>query len=75
MEMAARRGLTVYNMCGFGYFKSKFGGKLVEPVRWHKFYSFAARLGYRGYELYFKSRIHIRGWLQHVTHGKAAEDE
>lgn len=39
MEAACVRGIRVYNMCGYGYFKSKFGGSLEHPRRWHKNYS------------------------------------
>ncbi len=66
METAAKRGLTMYNMCSYGYFRSKFGGTLVEPKRWHKAYSSWARLGRRGYAIYFQNRIHIRGWLERI---------
>lgn len=67
MEMAARRGLTVYNMCGYGYFKSKFGGTLQHPQRWHKCYSQGAVWARRGYEAYFKNRTRIRGWLENAA--------
>lgn len=62
IELACQRGLQRYNMCGYGYFKSKFGGLLERPTRWHKFYSPAARWARRGYELYFEQRIRLRGW-------------
>lgn len=62
MEAACRRGLCTYNMCGYGYFKSKFGGVLERPKRWHKSYSELARLARRGYQLYFEQRIRLRGW-------------
>jgi hypothetical protein len=67
MALAANRGLRVYNMCGYGHFKSKFGGILREPMRWHKCHSRAARCARRGYELYFQKRLRLRGWLQHVA--------
>lgn len=67
MEMAAQQGLTVYNMCGYGYFKSKFGGTLQSPNRWHKCYSQTARWARRGYEFYFQKQIRLRGWLQHAV--------
>jgi hypothetical protein len=52
MEKGAAKGLRVYNMCGYGYFKSKFGGMLEEPKRWHKSYSVTARWARRAYALY-----------------------
>jgi CelD/BcsL family acetyltransferase involved in cellulose biosynthesis len=62
MEAACRRGIRVYNMCGYGYFKSKFGGSLEHPRRWHKNYSVAARWARRTYHFYFERRIRLRGW-------------
>lgn len=53
-------------MCGYGHFKSKFGGMLQEPKRWHKCYSRPARREQRGYEFYFQKEIRLRGWLQRV---------
>ena len=67
MEMAAARGLRVYNMCGYGYFKSKFGGTLRHPKRWHKCYSETARWARRGYEVFFQNQIRLRGWWQRVV--------
>ena len=67
MERAAALGLHVYNMCGYGYFKSKFGGTLCRPKRWHKSYSKAARWARRGYELYFEQSIRLRGWWERTT--------
>jgi CelD/BcsL family acetyltransferase involved in cellulose biosynthesis len=67
MEMASRRGLIVYNMCGFGYFKSKFGGTLQSPKRWHKCYWRTARWARHGYEFYFQKRIRLRGWWEHTV--------
>jgi hypothetical protein len=68
MEIASQRGLSVYNMCGFGHFKSKFGGTLLTPKRWHKYYRRSARWAHRGYEFYFQKRIRLRGWWEHVAH-------
>jgi lipid II:glycine glycyltransferase (peptidoglycan interpeptide bridge formation enzyme) len=62
MEAACKRGIGVYNMCGYGYFKSKFGGSLEHPRRWHKNYSLAARWARQAYHLYFERRIRFRGW-------------
>jgi CelD/BcsL family acetyltransferase involved in cellulose biosynthesis len=61
MEIAAARRLTAYNMCGYGYFKSKFGGELLQLKRWHKFYSRSGHWARKGYEFYFKNRIRLRG--------------
>lgn len=73
MEMAAAKGLTVYNMCGYGYFKSKFGGDLLQLKRWHKFYSRSARWARKGYEVYFKNRIRLRGWWENVARRRGGE--
>jgi lipid II:glycine glycyltransferase (peptidoglycan interpeptide bridge formation enzyme) len=67
MEKAAARGLQVYNMCGYGYFKSKFGGVLEQPHRWHKSYSTPAKWARDAYALYFQKQIKLRGWWQRVT--------
>jgi lipid II:glycine glycyltransferase (peptidoglycan interpeptide bridge formation enzyme) len=64
MEMAAQRGLKTYNMCGYGQFKSKFGGELQHRQRWHKTYSRSARWARRGYEFFFLKRMRMRGWLE-----------
>ena len=68
MEKAAAKGLRVYNMCGYGYFKSKFGGVLQRPQRWHKSYRASARIARRVYALYFEKQIRLRGWWQRVSH-------
>lgn len=62
METACVRGIRAYDMCGYGYFKSKFGGLLQHPRRWHKNYSLTARLARRAYHFYFERRIRLRGW-------------
>ncbi len=62
MRLAAERGLAFYNMCGYGRFKKKFGGRLVTLRRWHKLYWRSARWARRGYELYFQKRLHLEGW-------------
>lgn len=67
MERAARQGLADYNMCGYGHFKSKFGGTLQYPKRWHKFYSGSARWARKGYEFYFTNRVRLRGWWENVA--------
>ena len=62
MEMGAARGLRLYNMCGNGFFKSKFGGTYDAPKRWQKYYWASARWARRGYEGYFKKRMSVQGW-------------
>jgi lipid II:glycine glycyltransferase (peptidoglycan interpeptide bridge formation enzyme) len=66
MERGAAKGLRVYNMCGYGYFKSKFGGVLLQPHRWHKSYWASARFARRAYARYFEKRIRLRGWWQRI---------
>ena len=58
--------MRVYNMCGYGYFKSKFGGALEEPIRWHKCYSATAKWARQAYAAYFDKQIRLRGWWQHL---------
>jgi hypothetical protein len=67
MEMAARRGLRVYNMCGYGHFRAQFGGDLQETVRWHKFYNRSAKVARWTYERLYNSRIRLRGWWNRKT--------
>lgn len=67
MEKAAEKGLRVYNMCGYGYFKSKFGGTLHEPQRWHKSYWASATVARHAYAVYFNRSIRLRGWWERVT--------
>lgn len=67
MRRAAECGLRLYNTCGTGQFKRKFGGEYAVTKRWHRFYSGSARWARRGYEAYFKNRIRIRGWLGNVA--------
>ena len=56
MRLAACRGLRSYNMSGYGRFKRKFGGELVETSRWHKCYSRTARWARSGYRYWFEHR-------------------
>ena len=67
IEMAAARGLRVYNMCGHGFFKKKFGGVLQRPVRWHKCYGRAARWGRHAYERYIQRRLRLQGWWRSLV--------
>jgi len=66
MSLAATRGLTCYNMCGYGRFKKKFGGTLVTLKRWHKYHWRSAGWARRAYEVYFRRRQRIDGWLQAI---------
>jgi len=72
MEMAAQRGLQIYNMCGYGQFKSKFGGELQQRQRWHKAYSRSARWARRGYEFFFLKRMRVRGWIENKVQKQGA---
>jgi CelD/BcsL family acetyltransferase involved in cellulose biosynthesis len=69
IRWAAERGMTHYNMSGWGQFKREFGGELQPLTRWHKCFSRSARWARRGYEMYFQKEIRVRGWLQQVTRG------
>lgn len=72
MAMAAERGLTTYNMCGFGRFKKKFGGELITLRRWHKCYGLSARWARSAYAFYFRNQMRVRGWLKNrsLTEGE-----
>ena len=61
MEMAAQRGIRIYNMCGYGQFKSKFGGTLHEFKRWHKCYWRSAAWARKAYEFQYRQRLRLRG--------------
>ncbi len=64
MQLAADRGLTVYNMCGYGRFKRKFGGRLTVTTRWHKCYQPTARVARQIYEHTSRARASIMGHWQ-----------
>jgi hypothetical protein len=66
MLLAASRGLTRYDMCGYGRFKSKFGGTLVTLKRWHKCHWRSARWARRGYQFYFQKRLRLHAWWQNL---------
>ena len=72
MRTAAELGLSCYDMCGYGRFKRKFGGALVELQRWHKCYWRSAKWARRGYEIYFQKKRRIQGWWRRLN---AAERE
>jgi hypothetical protein len=67
MCLAADQGLQLYDLSGWGRFKKEFGGRFVTLNRWHKCYSHSAQLARKTYELYFKKRNRMRGWLQAVS--------
>jgi SAM-dependent methyltransferase len=52
MCLAAELGLHRYNMSGHGRFKRKFGGVLTPVTRWHKCYSWPARVARSAYGLW-----------------------
>jgi len=64
MELAASQGLRVYNTCGDGLFKSKFGGTLHLAQRWHKSYSRTAEIARGGYAWFHETQMRVRGWYQ-----------
>lgn len=70
MSLAATRGLRVYNMSGYGRFKTKFGGTLTPVKRWHKCYWRTARWARHGYEMYFQKWIRVQGWWQQIFHSR-----
>jgi hypothetical protein len=67
IEISAGHGLRLYNMSGYGRFKSKFGGTLEQRRRWHKCYWRTACWARRSYEFYFKRRIRSQAWWQRVV--------
>lgn len=66
MRLAAERGLTAYDMCGYGRFKKKFGGALTDIRRWHKYQWRSARWARQAYAFYFRRRLRLNGWWQSV---------
>lgn len=72
MRLASERGLTLYNMCGYGRFKKKFGGRLVTLRRWHKLYSRSARWARASYEVFFQKRLRLEGWWRQLRTERTA---
>lgn len=70
MQRAAGLGLRVYNMCGYGHFKSKFGGVLDTPYRWHKSYSRLAQFARHGYAFYFAKCLRLRSSWHSLRYGR-----
>jgi len=68
MRIAAERGLTCYDMCGYGRFKKKFSGKLETVRRWHKSYLPGMEAARGGYALWFQLQSRIRGWWGRAVH-------
>ncbi len=66
MRLAAERGLTRYDMCGYGRFKKKFGGELITLKRWHKCYWKSARWARRAYGFLFQKRQRLQGWWEGI---------
>jgi len=73
IRMATESGLQLYNTCGTGQFKRKFGGEYKVTRRWHKCYGQTARWARKGYEVYFKNRIRLRGWWENVSRRRGGE--
>jgi SAM-dependent methyltransferase len=69
---AAERGLRLYNMCGDGRFKGKFGGAHVSVTRWRKYYRPGARLAHRAYELYLQAWLGVRGRFARLSAREAS---
>lgn len=61
MELGVQRGLSLYDVCNYGEFFSKFGGQLHECNRWHKCYLRSASLARWGYERYIRAGLKVRG--------------
>jgi hypothetical protein len=68
IELAAAQGIRAYNMCGFGRFKSKFGGTLQVSRRWHKCYWQSARWARQGYATFFNTRMTLRGYWNNLAY-------
>ena len=73
MEWGIKNGLTAYNLCGYGRFKSKFGGPLEQPRRWLKCYSGLAKWGRAAYAKYHMTRIKTRGKWERLTRRPSKE--
>ena len=72
MRMAAQRGLTLYDMCGYGQFKKKFGGSLETTRRWHKSYVPGAELARQAYSFWFQTQSRARGCFGRLVHQRPA---
>ena len=66
MLFALERGIPVYNMCGGGSFKPKFGGFPFATERWFKALSPLARVGRVALKNYFKARQRVLGELRRI---------
>ncbi len=65
MSFAIQRGVQLYDTCGPGQFKKKFGGELVILRRWHKCFSRSAKAARRMYQAFFEYRNAISRKLKH----------
>src|SRR5574337_883644 len=67
MLFALERKIPLYNMCGGGSFKPKFGGVMVPFDRWFKPLSPMARIGRKAFHHYVKTRQRLLGLLMRVS--------
>ncbi len=59
MTFAAERGIPLYDMCGGGDFKAKFGAQVVPRIRWHKALTASARIARELYKSFWFGRREI----------------
>jgi len=64
MVLAAKKGISYYNMGGRGSFKVKFGGELVPLRHWYKSYNPLAALGRSFYKSQFQILQKIKGFFK-----------
>jgi len=73
MEWAGKRGMQTYDMSGFGFFKSKFGGELTVLNRWYKCYSPMAWYARRAYEIFHQQSLAwTKRWNRWRDRGKGS---
>ena len=73
MLFALGKGIPIYNMCGGGSFKPKFGGTQIVIERWFKTLSPLARMGRTAYKHYTTARQRVLGELRRTFAGNPIE--
>jgi len=66
ITMAAKKGISKYDMGGGGKFKSKFGGKLTVTYHWYKSYNPLAKIGRTIYQHQFRILQKMKGFIQKI---------
>lgn len=67
MKYASEHGIPLYDMCGGGSFKAKFGSEVVPRVRWHKSLTTQARIARELYKAFWFGRRKLLHCLRGLT--------